>query len=252
MRRRRVIGTGLAGGLALLLVACAPASPVSEYTAANGSRVEVRWRDYPGHAGMAADQVLQAPVAEKVDERARNVMRAIERRLSAEFGLEWEDGPVEGGLYPQEGNGYGGDSLYVTYNSGTRESLGVPDFSEWQRVLDVVDGAAPAYGFEAVNLDAVMVAGEEFGVGPERARDEGVWEWGGTARAAGQWLNVSITDVRRDTSGKAESRAGGAGNGQAIALSYGATTLHQRDREVFLERLQPFLGLERPPATTSD
>ncbi|HEY8589667.1 MAG TPA: hypothetical protein VIL55_08965 [Naasia sp.] len=260
MWQRRRIGARtlgvLVGVLVLALTACAPESPVTEYTGANGSAVRVEWRDYPGHAYTDPDQVLQAPVAEKADDRARNVIRAIERRLTAEFGLEWEHGPGEEGLYPQEGNGYGGSSLYVTYNSAPRQSDGVPAFDDWERVLEVVDEVAPAYGFEPVRLEGVSVSGEESAVEPERADEDGVWQWSAAARAGGQWLDVSITDIERDPSGDAEKEMAGAidagWSGQSVSLSYGATTLHHRDRETFLERLQPFRGLERPAATTSD
>ncbi|MCU1437245.1 MAG: hypothetical protein JWP66_332 [Naasia sp.] len=254
--RRRAIPRAAALAAAIGALAGCASPPTTTYTAANGASVTVDWREYPGHADQDPDQVLQAPVAEEVAERAENVLGAIERRLAEEFGFDWEDGPGESVLVRTGGNGYGGDSLYVVYNSTTRESLTVPDFADWNRVLEIVDAVAPAYGFEPVRLDSVSVTGEEYGVGPEQKDEKGAWQWNGVALAPGQWLSVGVVDVERDASGEAaEEMAGSVEHGwnpRSVSLSYGATTLHHRDRASFLERLAPFQGLPRPEPTTSD
>ncbi|AUI51615.1 hypothetical protein [Arthrobacter crystallopoietes] len=120
--------------LAVLLVGCA-SSPTTTYQTESGQQITVDWAEYPGHAYSAAEDVLHAPPAEELEAVSTKLLGEIEARLTDEFGLAWEDGPDDGGnFFPQEGNGYGGDSLYVSFNSAPRESRTVPeDPRDWHR-----------------------------------------------------------------------------------------------------------------------
>ncbi|SDQ36428.1 hypothetical protein [Arthrobacter crystallopoietes] len=69
-------------------------------------------------------------------------------------------------------------------------------------------------------------------------------------------MSLTLTDVERDPTGEAAEEMKGSieygWNPRSITISYGATTVRSEDREEFLAALEPFEGLDRPDATTSD
>jgi hypothetical protein len=240
--------------VALALGACAP-SPTSTYVNASGEEVTVNWADYPGHAYYDADEVLKAPPAEDIETVSSAVIGEIEQRLTAEFALAWEDGPDGDQFHPLKGNGYGGPSLYVTFNSVSRESLGIPRSSaEWRRILDVVNDVLASHGFGDVQLEFTDrdESSEEGG----RSNSDEHWQWAGMAHHNSEWVMVSLMDVDRDTSGEAMKEMKGSieygWNPRSVNILYGATTLSAASRAEFLNSALPFTGLARPDATTSD
>lgn len=243
--------------LAITVTSCVP-SPTTTYRADSGITVTVDWADYPGHAGMDAADVLRAPPAEEIRTVSASILGEIEARLSDEFALEWEDGPYgnEGRLYSPEGNGYGGESLYVTFNSGERESLGIPSrVEDWTRIMELISDVTSAHGLGALKRETID---------PERAAENAErsgsddpaaqWQWSGSAFGDSQWLSVSMNDIDRDRSGKAAEMIGvdDGWNPRSVQISYGATTLGSKDRVAFLDRIEPFEGLPLPKPTTSD
>ncbi|QYF73119.1 hypothetical protein [Cryobacterium sp. PAMC25264] len=261
MGRPSVAGRAVAGMLAALtlaitLTSCAP-SPTTTYRADSGETVTVDWSDYPGHDGMDAEDVLRAPPAEEIRTVSASILGEIEARLSDEFRLEWEDGPSggEGTFFPQEGNGYGGDSLYVTFNSAGRESLSIPSRAEdWTRIMQLISDVTSAYGLgalerESIDPDRSAESAERSGSDDPAAQ----WQWFGTAFGDSQWVSVSMNDIDRDRSGKAAGEIGvdNGWNARSVQISYGATTLGSEDRAAFLDRIEPFEGLPQPQATTS-
>jgi hypothetical protein len=248
----------LSAALAVLLVGCA-SSPTTTYQAESGQQITVDWAEYPGHAYTAAEDVLQAPSAEELEAVSTKLLGEIEARLTGEFGLAWEDGPDDGEkFFAQEGNGYGGDSLYVSFNSVSRESLAVPeDPRDWHRAVDIVSEVTESYGLgklEPGNLDPDLA--EETAERLGSAELEEQWQWFSDAYGQSQWVGLTLTDVQRDPTGEAAEEMKGSieygWNPRSITISYGATTIRNEDREQFLTALEPFEGLNRPETTTSD
>ncbi|WP_264670318.1 hypothetical protein [Arthrobacter sp. VKM Ac-2550] len=243
--------------LAVLLAGCA-SSPTTTYQA-GGQEITVDWAEYPGHAYTAAEDVLQAPPAEELEAVSGKLLGEIEARLTDEFGHAWEDGPDDGeSFFPQEGNGYGGDSLYVSFNSVPRESLAVPeDPQDWQRAVDIVSEVTESYGLgklELGNLEPALAEETAERLGSTELQHQ--WQWFGDAYGQSQWVSLTLTDVERDPTGEAVEEMKGSieygWNPRSITISYGATTVRNEDREQFLAALEPFEGLDRPEATTSD
>ncbi|TFD78254.1 hypothetical protein [Cryobacterium fucosi] len=255
-------GAAMIGALsiAIMLTSCA-SSPKTTYRADSGEAVTVDWAAYPGHAGMDAGDVLRAPPAEETRAVSARILGEIEARLSDEFALAWEDGPTdghvgEGEFYPQEGNGYGGRSLYVTFNSAARESLSIPSRAEdWNRIVEIITDVTQAHGLGSLKLDSLD--SERAAENAERSGSENPdeqWQWFGTANGDSQWVAVSLINIDRDESGKAAGEIGveTGWNARSINISYGATTVGIGDRDAFLKRIEPYEGLTRPDATTSD
>jgi hypothetical protein len=257
-RTRAGITLAAAALLAVLLSACA-SSPKSTFVDAGGETVTVHWADYPGHAYSDSNDVLQASPTEEVESVSAGILGGIEQRLTAEFAVEWENGPAGGnGFHPHEGNGSGGKSFYVTFNSVTRESLSIPaSTSDWDRILGTIDEALASAGFGAVkleNIEPALTAETAEGFGSDDPDRQ--WLWSGTAHSTSQWIMVSLVNVDRDPSGDAESGMKSSiehgWNPRSISLTYGATTISAADRARFIEAVEPFAGLARPEATTSD
>jgi hypothetical protein len=255
--RRARAGALAAGVLAVAaLTGCAP-SPKTTYTTESGETVTVDWVDYPGHARVDAEALLAAPSAEQVAAHAAEVLETIEKQLTAEFGLRWEDDPGwPEGTFEWDDNGYNGDSLYVGFDSGMRQSTTVPDRPEdWHRAVEIISAVAESYGLGKVKIDnfdpwSPELFAESFGTSdPDKQ-----WNWQGSTTEGHQGgLYVGFTDVSRDPSGEAaELSRRGVMSPQFIAISYGATVLRDANRQEFIERLRPFEGLKRPEATSPD
>jgi hypothetical protein len=253
----------LAVAAVFALTSCTP-SPQTTYVAENGQEVTVDWVDYPGQAGVDSVQVLLAPSAEETREQSSAILAEIESRLSDEFGVVWENAPsgdgqrVDGDFYLSEGNGYGGDSLYVTFNALGRESLSIPTSEEdWDRIIAVIAEVTQAYGLGGLNSDGLETMGNSDEVAPLTGQSvDAYWQWGGTAYGRSQWVYASLMDVDRDETGAALKDMKGSieygWNPRSINISYGATILPAADRAVYVERVAPFEGLARPAATSSD
>lgn len=253
----------IAVAASLALTSC-DSSPKTKYVAASGEQVTVDWVDYPGQAGVSAAEVLLAPSVEATRTQSAAILGEIESRLTAEFGLVWENGPrgdgqrIEGDFYPGGGNGYGGKSLYVTFNSVPRESLTIPtSAADWHRIMEVIGDVTRAYGMGALKVDGLdtELTAEDIQLYGTDNHDE-FWQWSGTAYGQSQWVSAGLIDVERDASRKALSDMGGSvdygWNTRSITISYGATVLPAADRASFIERVTPFAGLSQPKPTDSD
>ncbi|WP_166877289.1 hypothetical protein [Salinibacterium sp. ZJ450] len=253
VRARAALATSVLAVAAL--AACVP-SPKTTYETDAGETITVDWAGYPGHARIDAETVLAAPSAEEVKSYAAEFLGSIEEKLTAEFGLRWEDDPSWPQLVtPWDENGYGGGSLYVGVESGMRQSTSVPDRAEdWYRVIDMISAVAKEYGLGEVEIDNFDPSSpEEFAESFGTADPDEQWQWQGGAEGEHDGLYVAITDVRRDPTGDAAKMSRrGVMKPQFIAISYRATALPDAERQAFIERLRPFKGLEHPDATHSD
>ncbi|MFT4232994.1 MAG: LppA family lipoprotein, partial [Leucobacter sp.] len=240
-------GIALALGAALLLGGCTP-SPTSSYTDGSGQRVTVDWADYPAAAWIDAQAVLDGPTVEQTEEASARLFAEVQDALEEEFGdefgpFEWSsrdsDGDESDDWLPMLGNGYGGESMLITYNSPTRESPAAIPETEWQRVIDTVAEVAARHGLDHR---------QEYDV------DEGAVEWERSEtmlRGDAEWLDVNVRDATLDDEASAEMRQSGW-LVSGISLFYGISTIREQDRAEFAERAAPFGGLDIPDATHSD
>lgn len=246
-RGTRIAAVALALGLLGALSACA-ASPTTSYTDESGETVTVNWRDYPATAWYGAEEALGMPMTGEVGSRSRELLQearvALEQEFGPEFGLSaWEalgDPADYEDWYPMGGNGYGGDSMLVTFNSQSWEAEATIPREQWSRMIDVVAEVAERYGIEERVLDEID---------PEYE----VWMRSETLFHEGEWLSVSVQDARLDPTGAAaeDARQGGwAASG--VSISYGITTIRDEDRAEFERRAAPFAGLDRPAETHPD
>ena len=234
------------------LSGCAP-SPTTSYVGPSGAEVTVDWADYPGSPGVDANDVLSAPPKQDIARVEADLLAEITSALDAEFDLEWRtEGDAQ--WFPAGGNGYGGESEYVVFNSHDHVSDSVPGSADdWRLVIDIVSGITDSRGLGPVELSHERADAddsvERFGTDDP---DE-YWQWWGDAFGSSQWLSVALTDVSKDDSGEAAEESDSFDwPAQSIALSYGATALPEGGRAEFERRLAPFAGLDMPPATTSD
>jgi len=257
MTPRRVPALAAALAAALLTLTACAAPPTTTYTDEHGAEVTVDWVDYPGSAGVVAEEVLQAPLEADVEGTGAALMASIQSRLDAEFALDWST-TGEPGWFPTEGNGFGGPSTYISYNSQERFTDTVPGtVAEWERVVQIVSEETAVYGLGVVVLDHER---SDFSPDDEWQRERygtddprEYWSWSGWAYGASQWLSLHLADVERDPSGRAaEDHERHGWQPRTISLSYGATVVPDAERASFTERLEPFTGLKVPDATSSD
>lgn len=248
----------MAALLAVVTVGCS-VSPTSTVTRDDGSTVTVSWADYPGSADNDTEAVLAAPHQDEVEPLVDALFVEIQDVLDSGFELAWSTTGDEG-WYPTIGNGYGGESMLTTYNSQSLETDSVPgSAADWQVIVDRISEVTERHGLGPITLDHDAVSPSE---DPEVWRSDFTdrfgtddpdefWMWNGSALGDSQWLWVTIIDVDRDPTGKAAEEYDGD-TGRMIGLFYGATTIQDGQRDAFMRSLQPFDGLEKPPASQSD
>lgn len=251
-RPRAVRNTAtLAAVTAVFLTACS--SPETTYTGATGQQVTVSWADYPGEAGQDDEQVRRAPTQDEVEELSTDLFDDIEVALTEEYELDWYsreegDGPL---WFRTEGNGYGGESAYTSYNSPQRQATGIPtDPADWDRVVQIVDEVVQDHGLGPLVMHETY-AGERQQSAEAYGTDPDGWPyWNGMASGDAGWFTLGLTDRTRrpDTA----DDDGDGWPARSIDLFYGATTIADDQRATFDERLAPFEGLEQPEATHSD
>lgn len=257
----RTLRCATTAALFLVMITGCSASPTTTVTRDDGSTVTVNWADYPGSADHDTEAVLAAPHEDEVEPLVDALFADIQEALDSEFELAWSITGDEG-WYPTSGNGYGGESILTTYNSQSLETDSVPSSTaDWQIIIDRLSQVTESHGLGPVILDHDTVSPAE---DPEVWRSDFTdrfgtddpnkfWMWNASASRNSQWLWVTVVDVDRDPTGKAAEEFDADENtGHMIGLFYGATTIRDDGRNAFIRALEPFEGLEKPPASQSD
>ncbi len=251
-----IVGGAVIGVCAIVAAAAVltpEPAPTTTYETAEGESVTVSWEDYPAHAYTEPLDALAAPGEGEVDERWASLRGDIEERLGA-WGLAFAP-ELDEGWYPQTGNGYGGDSRLITYNSEERLAKEAPPREDWPEVVSVVDEVLAEYGLGSLAMDHDDPASlgpdawllERFG-----STDPDEWfTWGGTAGMHGEWLSLIINDDDL-FAGDGEPDGDDLRGEQWVSFSYGATTVPDDERAAFEREIEPFRRLAPPEATTSD
>ena len=257
---RFVRSLALAALCGVVLAGCAT-SPTTSIARDDGTKVTVDWADYPGAAGLEAAEILAAPPEGEAERAAAELFEAVRAALDEDFDFSWSM-TGEDGWYPGGGNGYGGESALITYNSRSLETRSVPtSTTDWEAIIDRVSAITEAKGLGPVLLDhEVPPSGANESAWRKDLKDrfgtddpDEYWLWNGTAYKDSQWFAVSILDGNRDPTGHAaEEFSDDPNEGRSIGFFYGVTTIPDDERDAFLRALEPFEGLEKPPATGSD
>jgi len=244
---------GLSAIVAAVAVLSPEPPPTTTYQNADGESVTVSWEDYPANSGYPADEILAAPAQGEVVARWDAMKLEIEERL-----VPWDldfAAALDDGWYPQSGNGYGGASSLVTYNSEEQLTTGVPPREDWPALVAIVDAVLADYGIAPIELDGDDPAE----LGPDHwlleqygSVDPDEWStWNGTAYSNGEWLSLTIRndDLFPGEDGPETDEERGK---RWVSFSYGATTVLDTEREDFERRIEPFRGLDLPASTSSD
>lgn len=239
----------------LLLAGCSwlggTPSPTTSYTDDSGRTVTVDWADYPAHAGQNGDALIGYADQAELEPTVRRLMEQLSTTLADSSGYELHPTEPEAAWFdddnwhPQLGNGYGGDSLLTTVNCCELISDEIPDPSRWQKVFD-----------------AASQVTQKAGLGPF-VRDESsahcggadgqCWLWSATATDGVQWVYLSIQDRAQDPTGDAAREADQFDWPlTSIGIGYGATVVQADRADEYARAMEPFIGLKRPEATTSD
>lgn len=134
-------------------------SPTSTYAGADGETVTVDWADYPGEAGVDADAVRAAPDQDELEPVARELIERVRAAIEAEGSVVMAPVEREGtwfdddNWFAADGNGYGGESMYVTLNCCDLESESVPAPDAWRGVLDAASAVTEEFGLGPLVLD---------------------------------------------------------------------------------------------------
>ena len=234
-------------------------SPTTTTSRADGTEVTVNWEDYPGSADVEAADLLAAPRENDVEAVGAALFKALREAIDPQLDLTWTESG-EDGWYPAEGNGYGGESTLITYNSRSIATDSAPSSSsEWRSIVERASAVTEATGLGPIMLDhETPPVGTDGAAWRQEYHDrfgtkdpDRYWMWTGTAYGNSQWLAVTITDVDRDDTGKAVDELGDEPK-QSIGFFYGATIIREKDRDAFVRALEPFSGLDKPPASHSD
>lgn len=248
-----------AGLLTLALSGC-NVSPTSTVTRPDGSEVTVSWADYPATAWDDAEQILAGPPESEVEPRVAALFDEIRTTLDEEFDFRWT---LEGedSWYRFGGNGYGGESYLLLYESSSLVSDGVPtSAADWDKIIERVSAVTDAYDLGRVVLDHESPPPWEDEAWQKEQFDifgtddpDAYWSWSGRVFTGSERLDVEITDVDRDPSGEAaEAYADDYAGGHQVQFSYSARTIPDDERDAFVQALKPFKGLTRPPESHPD
>lgn len=239
----------------MLLTGCsalaASPSPTSTYTDDSGKTVTVDWESYPAHAGQDGEALIEYPDQSILEPAARQLMDELRTTIADTSGFELKPAQPEsewfsdGSWHPQVGNGYGGDSLLTTVNCCELTSDGLPDPDQWQMVLDAASEITRVAGLGSFVRDESLEECAD--------TDEQCWVWSATATDGVQWVCLSIQDRSLDPTGEASQEADKFDWPlTSIGISYGATVVQAGSLSDYRAAMRPFVGLDRPDATTSD
>ncbi|WP_395639667.1 hypothetical protein [Pseudolysinimonas sp.] len=267
-RRRLAIGAAVVGGALVATPVVAVAAYafdnargiVTVEQDADGTEQTVFWREYPGIAGLDADELLDGPTLEEGIATGEAMVAEMRDALTAEFGLEWAPPPIDELTVIRTENHFGGFSMLYVVNAPTSQTTTVPRaWADKERAIAIIGEVAARYGFGEPTLDPY---------GSEESTEDRIRDLGGATPAeqvvvsgmvpgpAGQWLWFSFQDLANDTTGRfteqADQSAEHGWERESISLGYGANgLLPEEDRAEFIERLAPFAGYAQPEPQVS-
>ena len=241
-------------------------SPKTTYTDAQGESATVDWADYPAQAGVDGEVLLGRADQSQLEPEARALIRDLRAAIAEASGRAMVSVEPERSWfndenwYPQEGNGYGGESLLITVNCCELATRGVPALAQWQSILDAASAVTVAAGLGPLVLQQDSAAMKADSAWSKEYHDRycnldggGCWLWSAWVFDGSQWVDFTIQNAELDPTGDAKTWPENAdGRLASIRISYGATVVRSGKSDEFARAIQPFLGLELPASTTSD
>lgn len=208
------------------------------------------WAAHPGIRGVSTDEILSRTSLEDAVRTGDAVMEAIRARVTERFGYDWVVGVP--GTTRNARNGYGGESMLVTYDSDNWATVQpIRGYDEKIALMDAVDAALadflfselyplndPAGGFDPAFLERLY--------GSADVRTQSVWEWVSGDYPGPIRVYATITDLTHDDDGTfARTRAGQVGSSgepiEGLRISvYVPEVLSEADVDEFLERMQDY------------
>lgn len=258
---------GVVALAALAVTGCAALgpepSPTTTHTDALGEVVTVDWAEYPGNAYWDGALLLGQPDHVEAEPEVRAFLGELAVAIEAVSGdplraegpaAEWYSGET---WFPQEGNGYGGESLLVNGVCCPMVADAAPGPEHWAAVIDAASQVTAAAGFgplvlrqDSAEMRADPLWWEEYRALYCTLEDDGCWLWYAQATNGAQWVSVEIQDATLDPTGEAATTARSVdGPPDYIRISYGGVLVRAGLTAEYERAMQPFLGLERPKAT---
>ena len=207
------------------------------------------WAAYPGIQGQTAEEILDRASLEEVSRVGDEVLAAIRDRVTARFGYDWVRGVP--GTTRAERNGYGGESMLVTYDSDNwATTQAITGYDQKLEVMAAVDDAILDVGFSdlyslndpANGFDPSVL--ENF-YGSTDIRTQAVWEWVSADGAGLIRVYATLTDLSVDDGRFRATREGQvAGTGEpleGLRISiYAPEVLSEADVDEFLDRMADY------------
>jgi len=215
-----------------------------------GGPEDDHWAAYPGIKGQSEGEILDRTSLEEARELSDDAMAEIRERLTEEFGFEWV--LAAGEDLRKERNGYGGESMLVSFSSevwSTTEP--VRDHSLKLAAMSVIEEVLSEYGFYAfVPLNDPSTGFDpDYLVrfyGSEDPRTQTDWEWYTDNWPGPMRFYANITDLTHDTDGtRREAReavvAGTDAPVEGLRIGfYVPEVLSESDRDEFQKRMDEY------------
>lgn len=163
------------------------------------------WAAYPGIKGQSESEILARISLEEARATADEVMAEVRRRLTAEFGFSWVEGAGESTR--AERNGYGGESMLVSFSSTTWSTTQpLRDHELKLAAMQLIEEVIVEYGFypliplndPATGFDPAYL--ERF-YGSADPRTQTDWEWYSDDYPGPMRFYANITDLTHDPDG---------------------------------------------------
>jgi len=208
------------------------------------------WAAYPGIRYQTTDEILARLSLEDATSEGDSVLAAIRAGLTDRFGYEWVQGVA--GTTRNERNGYGGESMLVSYDSGnwsTAEAIG--DHEQKLAAMDAIDDVLLDYGYS----DLYSLNDPANGFDPDflerlygsaDIRTQAVWEWVSVDGSGVIRIYATLVDLSGDDDGTfraiREGQVADSGEpleGLRISV-YAPEVLSEADVDEFLERMADY------------
>jgi len=211
-----------------------------------------RWLAYPGIRGQSTDEILSRESLEGVTRTGDELMAAIRTELTAQYGFDWVPGVP--GTIRHERNGYGGESMLVSYDSDNwATTQAIREHEQKLAVMAAIDEVLADYGFSTLYplndpADGFDPAYLERFYGSADIRTQSIWEWVSVDYPGTIRLYANITDLTHDVDGEfLATRQGQVDDSgepiEGLRISILAPeVLSEADVEEFLKRMEDFPG----------
>ncbi|QNO36993.1 hypothetical protein H4J02_11050 [Protaetiibacter sp. SSC-01] len=208
------------------------------------------WAAYPGIKGQTEEEILERASLEEVQATAEDAMAAIRERLTEEFGFAWVPG-AEADIRAER-NGYGGESMLVSFSSDTWSTVEpVRDHALKLAAMAAIEEVLYEFGFYALTPlnDPSTGFDPDYLVrfyGSDDPRTQTDWEWYTDDWPGPMRFYANVTDLTHDADGsrRAAREAVVAGTDEPVeGLRIGflvPEVLSESDRDEFATRMDEY------------